>query len=451
MNAVFGKVSVILKNKNNRTALLVFFAVLFLYLANLPHDYKKNIETQTHRRLLTSSDVIGNTFLPYLLYNYHTLDYSQIIDEMYMYIKTTKYYVLAVGDNLYPKYPIMTGLMAVPFYLPALLLDKISDLNTIRNVYKVLVLGRIAASMYASFSVALLYLIMQKIRELKPKITESPYDSKLFWLFILLYAFGSGTYTISSRVLWQHTAAQFVISMSILLFLYSFKNPRLLKWQGLLMGILVLIRTTNIVVAVSMAIYVFHKFRKEVVWFVLMALPAVVFLAIYNTVLFGSPFVEGYQLGDDLRFDTPLYIGIFGLLFSFGKGFLFTMPPFFFGIFELIKSLVAKPLSNLDMLLKYLGAAFILGFLLVAKWRGWDGADRFGPGLLTDLLPIIAIFSYLLVTKIRKKVFLVLFFFMTIYSILVNTNAVIFRKSRCASQHNWTFYCLSPPDRMPEY
>jgi hypothetical protein len=345
----------------------------------------------------------------------------------------------------------MTGILALPFYLPALLLNKIPDLNSMKNIYKILVLGRITASIYAAASVALFYLILKEVEKLIPNIKENKYYEYIFWVFLVLYAFGSGTYTISSRSLWQHTTGQFILSLSILLLLYSLKKPKLIMWQGLLMGILVLIRFTNIVVAIPIAFYVFLKYRKEFLKFVALTIPAVLFLAIYNYKLFGSIFVEGYQLGDTIEFSTPFFLGATGLLLSPGKGLLFSTPVFLLGFYEIFKNIIKKNKLNWDHLLITLGISFLFGFILSSKWRAWDGADSFGPRLLTDLLPIIALFSYFIVTKIKTRLLMILLVIFTIYSLYANINAVVFRKSRCTTVHNWTFYCLTPPKEIPEY
>ena len=122
------KASLLLKNRTIQE-LLVFVVVFGLYLANLPFDYKKNMETRVPRRLITSRDNLGNIFLPYLIVKHNTLDFTQKKDEIGRYTMYDQYYIVKINDGYYSKYPVLMGLMALPIYLPALLLNKIPNLK----------------------------------------------------------------------------------------------------------------------------------------------------------------------------------------------------------------------------------------------------------------------------------------------------------------------------------
>ena len=431
-------------------AALVFLGVFGLYLANLPFDYSKNLSTHSPRRLLTTGDTVGTTFLPYLILKHNTFDYTEILDSLSKYIPVKKYYVIPINDGFYPKYPMLTGFLALPLYVVPILLHKIPNLDTMQNVYKVLFLGRVSAAFYASISVAIFYLILEFLRNKH----ASKYSKKLMYLFLFSFAFGSNVWTISSRSLWMHTTSQVFISLAVYLLLLGLKNERYIPVTGLLAGLAVLARPTNFVFAAIMALYILFNHRKKLVPFVLWVLPTIFLYFLQNKVLYGNFLIEGYQLGDKIRFDTPLLEGLSGLLFSPGKGFLFVMPLIFVGLFELVKTLLKRNKNRTDILLSYLGLTFIVSLLLMSRWRGWDGADRFGPGLLTEYIPILAVFSFLLLSRYLKKFrksTIIILLVLTTYSFLIHFNAVVFRKSRCSTEHNWTFYCLSPPKRLPKY
>jgi uncharacterized membrane protein YuzA (DUF378 family) len=130
------------------------------------------------------------------------------------------------------------------------------------------------------------------------------------------------------------------------------------------------------------------------------------------------------------------------------------MPIQFFGIFQLLKTFFIKNKSKVEVLLTYLGITFVLGFVLMAKWRSWEGADRFGPGLLTEYLSLISIFSFILLDRLIgkfPKVTKIVLVVLAIYSFYVHFNATVFRKSRCTAEHTWSFYCLEPPKSWPKY
>lgn len=397
---------------------------------------------------MTSRDYVANTYLPYLLYNHGSLDFKPIVDEITKYISGSSYYVLDINDGYYSKYPILTGLMAYPIYYIPLALNKIPNIDTLLNNYKVLALGRVAASFYASTSVAIFYLILKKLRAPDTKETT-------VLLFVLFYALGTNTWSISSRGLWTHTSSQFLLSLAFLALLKSLSNHKYVLVTSLFLGLSVLARPTNIIPTLILSIYVLKNFSRHIFKYVLCALPTIIIYFLFNKIQYGNYLIEGYQLGDKLIFNSPLYISIPGLLFSPGKGYLFSMPMLLMGIYGAVIYLFTQSRDKLSSLFFYISLTVLCAFLFMAMWRGWEGADRFGPGLLTEYLPFITSLSFLSVQKLfqlgRAYVYKVLIIFLILYSILMQFNVVIFRKSRCAAEHTWSFYCLLPPKEMPDY
>jgi hypothetical protein len=105
-------------------------------------------------------------------------------------------------------------------------------------------------------------------------------------------------------------------------------------------------------------------------------------LLLYNLAIFGNPFSTGY--GSDFRstFKTPLYEGVFGLLFSSGKGILWYAPTLLlslwgFGDFARKRRAEAAFVATLAV-------SLVIFFGLYAFWPG-DGS--WGPRYLIPLLP----------------------------------------------------------------
>ncbi len=395
---------------------------------------------------MTSRDYVGNTFLPYLIIKKGTFNFADDLKVINKYIQGKPYYVIDVNGGYYGKYPVFTGVLAVPIYLIPVIL-KIPQLETMLDVYKILALGRIAASFYTALSVAILYMIIRKLWD------KNNYGIFPF-LFITAYALGTNVLSIASRGLWLHTSSILLISLGILLMVLSIKNPKYIPFLSLIAGLSVIARTTNIFFAATLFLYVLLHYRKYLITFILFTTPTVILYFLQNKLLYGDFFLEGYQLNDKIEFVTPLFDGLHGLLFSPGKGFLFTTPLMFIGIIYMIFFYILRLQKN-DMdekkrLMAYLGIVFLCGLLLNAKWRDWHGADRFGPALLTEFLPITALFSYDLFDKFirRNKVLaLSIFVIISLYSMYAHVNTVHFRKSRCSADHVWTFYCLTKPSK----
>ena len=107
-------------------------------------------------------------------------------------------------------------------------------------------------------------------------------------------------------------------------------------------------------------------------------------LMLYNWSAFGSPVSTGY--GADLQgtLKTPLYEGLFGLLFSSGKGLWLYAPPIFLGIIgwsAFFRRQRAVGLAILGVALPTL--------LLFALYRFWPGDGAWGPRYLVPLLPFV--------------------------------------------------------------
>lgn len=426
--------------KTFKTFLIIVVISFLGYCANLTYDYQKNLQTKTYRRLLTSYDITSNTFLPYEILVNGKIDFGKRTVKAMQTIEgiIKPHSVIKIGDKYFSGYPIMAGLMAVPIYAIPIWLHKIPTLLYQEDFLKVLQLGRIAGSFYTAVSIGLFYLILKNVlKKLGKPVTAWTY------LFIALYAFGTNTYSIASRGLWQHTSSIVFNSLIILFLIYALDNPKFIKWVGFLCGLSFIARPTNIFLVLCVALYVLIKYRKEFWKFALMGGVWALALLFYNYSIFGSPFVNEYKARNDTSFSTPILEGLTGYLFSPSRSFLFVTPPLVLSYYGIFYYIFKKNKSETEVLLKYLGISFLLTLLMLSMWWCWYGADRFGYGFLTEWLPIVAVLAYLPTLGLRKP-FKILLVVLIVYSFYTQINAVWFRKSRCAQEHVWTFYCLKP-------
>lgn len=422
--------------------LLIFLVVFTVFMSNVGIDFSKDLENKRFRRMMTSTDVVPNTFLPWLIIYKQTLSFDSIIDSLRQIDgrENPSFLVKTDKENV-SSYPVFSALMALPIYFIPVVLDKIPEVTYHENILKVFLLGRITASFYTALSVVLFYRILERISKNRSWIL----------IFTAFYAFGTNTWTTMSRGMWQHTFAQFFISLVLLLLLTSLKNKKLIPWIGFLLGIMVATRPTTILFAVVISIYVLMKHRDQLLRYVIAVLPSIIFLLLYNYFTFGSVLVEGYGARNNFDWSTPLTESLLGYAFSPSRSFLFVSPPLvlaYFAIYKLFKN--KDYLEKYNSIFRYLSVGFILSLLMMAKWYTWDGSNNFGYRMLSDMLPIVGLLSFLVVERLKppaKKIIIVLIF----YSILMNANAVINRKSRCSQDHVWSFYCLSPPKELSKY
>jgi hypothetical protein len=114
-------------------------------------------------------------------------------------------------------------------------------------------------------------------------------------------------------------------------------------------------------------------------------LPGVLLTGFFNAMRYGSPFVTGYE---NEGFTTPLYVGLYGLLFSPGKGIIYFAPP----VILLPLALVyiwrsGKPHLRAEVLWLVGQTALVFGFH--ALWSSWEGNVAWGPRFLIPFVPLM--------------------------------------------------------------
>jgi hypothetical protein len=111
-------------------------------------------------------------------------------------------------------------------------------------------------------------------------------------------------------------------------------------------------------------------------------------IGIYNQVRFGSALATGYG-GESMRFETPLLVGLAGLLISPAKGIVWYCPAILLGAIG-----VARALRRSESRLAWAVVAMTVCLLLIfAKYYQWYGGGAWGPRFLVPLLPLWLAFA----------------------------------------------------------
>src|SRR5690606_35998608 len=89
---------------------------------------------------------------------------------------------------------------------------------------------------------------------------------------------------------------------------------------------------------------------------------------------------------EGLDFGTPLAAGLYGFLFSAGKGFFFFSPPL------ILIVLAAAPFARRRPVLAWgVFTACVVFFLVQCKWRNFAGGWCWGPRHIFQLTPLLAL------------------------------------------------------------
>ncbi len=198
-------------------------------------------------------------------------------------------------------------------------------------------------------------------------------------------------------------------------FLYEFKSSNVKKYlifSGISVAFGFLVKMTFLLNVPFLSLYLFFISKKEkqeqiknLFYLLIPLFFAFMIFGTYNYLRFQNFFETGYHGGTS--FSTPLYVGLYGLLFSSGKG-MFVFAPLTILIFYSTKLFFEKYHS--EAILIY--TIIFSNLILYAKYIAWGGDGSWGPRYLISILPLffIPIGVYLNENFISlKKIFLLLF------------------------------------------
>lgn len=217
-------------------------------------------------------------------------------------------------------------------------------------------------------------------------------------LATLLFAFGS--------LAWAHSRPFFTETLAVFSMLLAWRwivawietpSPWRMVAAGAAAGFAALVRMDSVLLYPGLAILLLGPVRDAsrdrtggVHPWILFCAPAVlcgVVLLGLNKLHFDGFFATGYSdQPEGVRFSTPILAGLYGLLFSVGKGMFFFSPALVVSFFGW------RPMWSRDRALT-LGVAICvaLPLLILAKWQNWAGGWCWGPRHIVMIHPFLAI------------------------------------------------------------
>lgn len=276
---------------------------------------------------------------------------------------------LAADGESYAKYGYGASLFAVPLYALALALPEVGLVQTtvltssvviaISGALLFLAARRLQFSRGVSLAVALLFGLATPAWVYAREFWSEPFG--LFTLFVAFYAL----------LCWRQEG-----------------HARDALIAGGALGLAVATRVTN---AALVPVFVWYGFgnalrderdRRGLVLCGAMLAAAALSIGWYDWVRYGNPLATGYRSNE--HFDNPLLLGLYGLLFSPGKG-LFVYVPFFAALpFSFV--LFYRRASRAAMLVLLTFACYLVTFSLWYYW--WDGTN-WSTRFLVPTLPFL--------------------------------------------------------------
>ncbi len=260
------------------------------------------------------------------------------------------------------------------------------------------------------------------------------YSSRVATLTAVLFAFTTSAWSIGSRALWQQTASMLWLSVLLLLIVQLSSGAKCFARIGLVGGLAVICRPTDLVIVAVTLGWVVLRYRRAA-WATVLTASSVagVFLVI-SRVSYGIWLPDYYSFG---RFNGKVAIGFFDGLFyntvSPSRGLLIYDPILLLaaaGVVVLWRRQEITPAVTIAAL------SFPIQLLVIADY-GSDGGTAYGPRLMIDVVPLLAFLAAPVVamaldrTCNRRALSLGLVITVSTFGLFVNATGALLRSSRC--------------------
>jgi hypothetical protein len=373
------------ESRDLRTSLIIGICCLMVFNAN--------------GRAISAGDAIPARYLPFAILGHGTLLLDPIATVTSLGRKLPEdpkhlegaFWMLPTPDgHRVSLYSVVLPVLITPLYLPAVVHVSRGGWTHWDLDHAARVMEKVSASLIASLSAALLYLVLRRRA-----------DPRIALLLTVAYAFGTSTWVISSQTLWQHGLAQLLI-VGVMLCLTAPSTVLRTIAAGLLCGLIVGNRIPDAVLAAALGAYGLFWAGRRAVLFVVAAAVPVALVVIYNVTFVGT-LVGGYGLLGDLSFlrtDVAwISWGLAGLLFSPTRG-LIVFSPFLLFLVLVPRHLPADRAERGLMLAISVG---VLVQMLGYARTDWRAGLSWGPRFLTDLVPLLIWMLVPVVMALRSR------------------------------------------------
>ena len=339
--------------KTRLTAFATFAIPLFVYLAGFHYA--------------GSGDTQPAELLPVTLLKSGDLDFREFVRTS----EPLPYWFQNRRGRVISIYPLLPGILNVPVFAAADALGV--DLYAERFR-----LSMISASLVSALSVLFLFLALDGLG----------FRRSTALLTTAAYAFGTCVWSVTSRGLFQHGPS--LLLQTIALWLLARGGRTSAAWSGLFLGLAIVNRPMNALVAAPLALVVWSKHRKSLPGFLAFAALPLALRSAYAWAWWGSPFslAQADPFPAVSNFGGNVARGLAGLLLSPSRGLFAYSPIFLFVGLAIAPALRLRREQPIHVAL-LAGALALL--LVTSKWTIWWGGHSFGYRLLIEMLPALAV------------------------------------------------------------
>jgi hypothetical protein len=297
------------------------------------------------------------------------------------------------AGHLYPTFGVLPGVLVTPLFAVARAVDPVFSYE------RVLALGKLGAALLAAAAGALLWVPLRARLGLRPAL-----------VLVAVHGLGTSVWSLGSQALWQHTAAAPFLALALLLA----HRPRALHWLGMALGLAVLCRPSNLLLALPLVAWVALHHRRSLPGLLAMAAPTAALQIAMNLAFFEHPLRFGQALvGPVLAASGVAGGAVWGfdpwqqvaMWLSPSRGLLAFSPVLALGLWGLCTSLRRGG----DALLRW----SLLGVVAVVALHGlrfdWDGGWGYGYRNTLDVVPFLVLGVCPVLGRVPRWLFALLF------------------------------------------
>jgi len=294
-------------------------------------------------------DDIPNSLLPFALLRHGTLAMDPVMHPWLTGRETDFLVPGSHGRNL-SVYPVLPGLLAVPFYLVTAFFNPPISQGFLHD------LSKLAGAAITAASVGVFYLALRD--RCSPRWA--------LWL-ATLYGSGSWALSVSSQALWQHGPAQ--LGLALGLWGIAGKGPARAAAAGFGFAFATASRPDNVFLAVAAAgLWLFHRTRELPAFLAGVALPAAGLFSYW--LAYTGRFAPPELRFQARNFQGPQAAALIGMLLTPARGLLLYFPPFVFAAWAAVRRRDAETL--------WLVGGCVGKLLLLSCYTNWVGGLSFG-------------------------------------------------------------------------
>lgn len=363
--------------------------------------YSLNYYASDKGAALTTGDSLPNSLLAFNWLFNGNLHFENFRNGIYT--NGQLYWRETYSGHLNTGYPIGTAIVSFPiyvcFYLFLLITQQAPsiDITSPDFVASRLLFERIAAATIASFTIVLFY-----------QASRLKFSREIALITAFIYAFATELWVIGSQALWQHGATNLLLVAVFLSLLKvnrteGAKQTLLVLSCGLLGGLLICVRPTNVVFVAAAGIYLLWLYRRQAIFFGL-GLSSALISVVWNLYYFRS-FIGGYNtLTATFGFSPRQFLlGLSGLLLSPSRGLLVYTPIVALAVPGVMQVLRQSKYRDEKLIILLLGSGGVL-VLQYCFFKEWWGGGAYGPRFLTDILPMLCFsMNYVIAEYLRRS------------------------------------------------